>query len=112
MKPIFSVLASRQMLTIYERIALDNVSAAVGVVARIIEAAEFVAEHPKAGHATVRRGLRAISTAPHPYVVYFRYLPAKKRVRIVQFATVRDGGPRCRKRLQRFGAEIVRRSNS
>jgi plasmid stabilization system protein ParE len=91
MKPIFSVLASRQISAIYSYVMKDNLSAAAGAVARILEVADFVAEHPKAGHATVRPGLRAISTTPQPYVIYFRYLLAKKRVRIVQ---VRHGARR------------------
>lgn len=91
MKPLFSVLASRQIWAIHDHIARDKVGAAAEVVARILEVADFVSDNPGAGQATVRPGLRSISTKPYPYVILFRYLVTKERVRIVQ---IRHGARR------------------
>jgi plasmid stabilization system protein ParE len=68
----FSAAAAEQIAEIYRYVAGENPLAAQKVLRRILEIAEFVAEHPGAGHATTIAGLRAIPANPYPYVVYFR----------------------------------------
>lgn len=84
MKPLFSVRATRQIDDIYLFIARDDLRAAQKVVDRIYEAAEFVTEYPKAGHATKREGLRAIPAGSYPYVLYFRWSARDRQVRILR----------------------------
>jgi len=67
----FGEAATEQIAEIYRYIAAENSLAAQRVLRRIPEVAEFVAEHPGAGHATTISGLRAIPANPYPYVVYF-----------------------------------------
>ena len=102
MKPRFSVRATRQIDNIYLFIARDDLLAAQRVVDRIYDAARFVTEYPKAGHATKQEGLRAIPAGPYPYVLYFRWSARHRQILILRVLHT----ARCRPELQDEATEF------
>jgi plasmid stabilization system protein ParE len=101
-KPLFSVRAARQIDEIYVFIAREDLRAAQKVVDRIYEAARFVTEYPKAGHATKREGLRAIPAGSYPYVLYFRWSARDRQVRILRILHTARRRPELQDEAQEF----------
>ena len=107
MKPLFSVRAARQVDDIYSFIARDDLRAAQRVVDRIYEAAKFVTEYPKAGHATRREGLRAIPAGSYPYVLYFRWSARQRQVRILRVLHTARRRPELQEYPTRFRSAVT-----
>jgi toxin ParE1/3/4 len=93
-----SVIASRQIESIYVHILRNNPRAATEIVTRIAEVAKFIASNPGVGRATMVRGMRAFPVVPYPYVIYFRKFRDEVRiVRVLHSARkrpeLREDGP-------------------
>ena len=105
MKLSFSATASRQIENIHAHRSRDNPGAAMKVVARIEEAAKFIAGNPDVGRRTITRAMRAFPVAPYPYVIYFRKL--RDEVRIVRVLHSSRRRPELREDGPGYRAELA-----
>jgi addiction module RelE/StbE family toxin len=64
--------ALRRLDEIGERIAKDNPTAAAQVVARIVSAADALAEHPAMGRTGRLTGTRELALSDIPYIIPYR----------------------------------------
>jgi toxin ParE1/3/4 len=80
---IFTARAALQIDRTYNHIALDNARAAQDVVDRIYEVADFLSTYPNSGRKTVIKDVRMFAVTPYPYVIFFRAVPKRGQIRIL-----------------------------
>jgi toxin ParE1/3/4 len=80
---LFAARAALQIDRIYNHIASDNPAAARDVVDRIYKVADFLSTYPNSGRKTVFKDVRMFAVTPYPYVVFFRYVPKRGQIRIL-----------------------------
>jgi toxin ParE1/3/4 len=68
----FTKRASRQIEKALDYIAEKSPQGAARVGAQIQAVALLLSQHPYAGHATSRIGIRRINISPYPYLIFYR----------------------------------------
>jgi toxin ParE1/3/4 len=82
----FTAPAARDLETILELLSRQSPGGARNVAARLRAITDLLLQHPRAGHATNRRGTRRIVVSPYPYLIFYRFNDAEIIVDAVRHA--------------------------